>query len=153
LVEEAYVQAQRWLQEAVTAYREVGVRMYQHSSRALLGYAAHRVGQSARAQENLRETLRAAIETGDGEWLPLSLSSIAVLLADEGQAKRAVELYALASRDPSEANSRWHEDVFGRHVSGAAATLPPEVVAAAQERGRARDLWATVEELLAEFTE
>ena len=28
---------------------------------------------------------------------------------------------------------------------------PPEVVACAQERGRARDLWATVEELLEEL--
>jgi len=32
-----------------------------------------------------------------------------------------------------------------------AATLPPEVVAAAQERGRTRDLDATVEELLVEL--
>lgn len=31
------------------------------------------------------------------------------------------------------------------------ATLPPEVVAAAQERGRARDLDATVAELLEEL--
>jgi hypothetical protein len=29
--------------------------------------------------------------------------------------------------------------------------LPPNVVAAAQERGRQRDLWATAEELLAEL--
>jgi hypothetical protein len=32
-----------------------------------------------------------------------------------------------------------------------AATLPPEVIAAAQERDRARDLEATVAELLAEL--
>lgn len=32
-----------------------------------------------------------------------------------------------------------------------AATLPPDVVAAAQERGRARDLDATVAELLVEL--
>jgi hypothetical protein len=32
-----------------------------------------------------------------------------------------------------------------------AATLTPEVVAAAQKRGRARDLWATAEELLEEL--
>jgi hypothetical protein len=31
--------------------------------------------------------------------------------------------------------------------------LPPDVVAAAQERGRARDLWATAEELLQELSE
>jgi len=49
------------------------------------------------------------------------------------------------------ANSRWFEDVAGREIAAAAEALPPEVVAAAQERGRARDLWATVEELLDEL--
>ena len=37
-----------------------------------------------------------------------------------------------------------------REIAAAAATLPPDVVAAAQERGRTLDLWATAEELLAE---
>jgi hypothetical protein len=49
------------------------------------------------------------------------------------------------------ANSRLWEGVAGKHIAAVAATLPPEVVAAAQERGRARDLWTTVEELLAEW--
>jgi hypothetical protein len=50
------------------------------------------------------------------------------------------------------ANSRWFEDVAGRHIAAAAAAqLPPDAVAAAQERGRVRDLWATVEQLLAEL--
>jgi len=51
------------------------------------------------------------------------------------------------------ANSRWFEDVAGRHIAAVAATLPPEVVTAAQERGRARDLEATVAELLVELGE
>lgn len=37
-------------------------------------------------------------------------------------------------------------------IGTVAATLPPEVVSAAQERGRARDLDATVTELLAEMS-
>ena len=35
--------------------------------------------------------------------------------------------------------------------AGVSALFVPDVVAAAQERGRARDLWATAEELLAEL--
>ena len=62
-----------------------------------------------------------------------------------------MELYALASRYSFVANSRWFEDVAGSHIAAVAATLPPEVVAAAQERGRARGLEATVAELLAEL--
>ncbi len=79
------------------------------------------------------------------------LPGIALLLADLGKKERALELYALASRYPLVANSRWFEDVAGRRIAAVAATLPPEVVAAAQERGRARDLEATVAELLAEL--
>jgi hypothetical protein len=39
----------------------------------------------------------------------------------------------------------------GRHVAAAAAALPPDVVAVAQERGRARELEATMVELVAEL--
>lgn len=49
------------------------------------------------------------------------------------------------------AKSCWFEDVAGKHIAAVAATLPPEVVAAAQERGRARGLEVTVVELLAEL--
>jgi hypothetical protein len=59
--------------------------------------------------------------------------------------------YALASRYPRVANSRWFEDIAGRHLAAVAATLLPDVVSAAQERGRARDLEATVAELLIEL--
>jgi hypothetical protein len=55
-----------------------------------------------------------------------------------------VELYALGSCHSYVTNPRWFEDVIGRHI---AATLPPEVIAAAQERGRTRDPDASVAEL------
>ena len=82
------------------------------------------------------------------------LASLAVeilSLADLGEHERAAELYALASRYPYVANSRWFEDVFGRHIEAVAAALPPEVAEAARERGRARDLDATVNGLLVEL--
>jgi hypothetical protein len=82
-----------------------------------------------------------------------AVTAIALLLADRGEAARAVELYALASRYPVVANSRWYEDVVGRHIAAAARALPPDVVAAAEARGRARALEATVRELLAELEE
>jgi len=41
--------------------------------------------------------------------------------------------------------------IAGRHIAAVAATLPPDVIAAAQERGQARDLDATVAELLDEM--
>jgi hypothetical protein len=53
--------------------------------------------------------------------------------------------------NPFVANSHWFEDVAGRHIAAVAAVLPLDVVAAAQERGWARDLDATVAELLIEL--
>ena len=84
------------------------------------------------------------------------LADAALLVASAGevgpaQRERAVEIYALASRYPFVANSRWFYDVFGRHIDAIAANLPPEVAEAARERGRARDLQATVKELLVEL--
>ena len=83
-------------------------------------------------------------------WLYV-LPFVARLLAEQGQAERAVEIYALASRYPYVANSRWFGDLVGQRIAEAAATLPAEVVAVAQERGRARDAWATAQELLGEL--
>lgn len=40
---------------------------------------------------------------------------------------------------------------MGRHIIAVAATLPLEMVTAAQARGRARDVWATAKELLVEL--
>ena len=74
----------------------------------------------------------------------VALAGIALLLADEGKAERGMELYALASRYPLVANSHWFEDVVGRHIAAVTDTIHAQVAAAAQERGRGRDLVATV---------
>jgi hypothetical protein len=88
-----------------------------------------------------------------GEYLMLTYAFplAALLLTDLGEVEQAVEIYALASRYPFVANSCWFEDVAGKQIAAAAATLPPDVVAAAQERGRARDVDEAVAELLNEF--
>jgi hypothetical protein len=82
-----------------------------------------------------------------------ALPATALILASEGEVERAVELYALASRYPLVAKSRWFADVVGKQIAAAAATLPAERVAILQARGRTRDLEATVAELLAELCE
>ena len=79
------------------------------------------------------------------------LLGLSLLLADEGDVERAIELYAPASRYPFVSSSRWFEDVAGREIASAAATLPAEQRAAARQRGQARDLAATAEELLTEL--
>jgi len=48
-------------------------------------------------------------------------------------------------------NSRWFEDTVGQQVEAIAAGLPADLVAALRDRGRERNLGATVDELLAEL--
>jgi len=74
-----------------------------------------------------------------------------LLWADRGELEQAVELYGLASRYPFVANSRWFVDVVGQHIAAVVASLPPDVVVAAQERGLKRDLQTTVAKLLTEL--
>jgi hypothetical protein len=107
------------------------------------------LGQRAQAQGYLSSALRTVAEIGIPMPLIYGLPALALLLADHGQGKRAVELYGLASRYSIVANSRWFEDVAGRHITTVAASLPPDVVAAAEERGPE----ATAAELLVELEE
>ena len=151
LAERAYRTAQEWLRQSVTIYQQSGAYGSEGSALAGLVYAARGLGQAAQARGHLSAALRTVVETR--QWMTAldSLPAAALLLMDGGEVERAVELYALAFRHGRVANSRWFEDVAGKHIAVAATTLPPEVVATAQERGRARDLWATMEDLLAEL--
>ena len=44
--------------------------------------------------------------------------------------------------------SRWFEDRVGRRIATVADGLSPAVLAAAQERGQACDLWQTAQEVM-----
>jgi hypothetical protein len=90
-------------------------------------------------------------ERGSFPVLVLALPAAAGLLLEQGEPARAVEVYELACTLPAIAKSQWYEDVVGKPIAEAAARLPPDVVAAARERGRARDIQATLEELIAEW--
>ena len=102
-------------------------------------------------RDNRTVTMEAGARLGDLRPRTRALPLLALLLADRGEVARAVELYALASRHPVVANSRWFEDVVGRQIAAAGTDLSPAVISAARERGRARELDATLAELLAEL--
>jgi predicted ATPase len=149
----ADAEAQQWLQESAAIFRELEHRENLGWALAVLGYAARALGQLSQAEQYLCQALQAYTETGVLFPLMYGLPAAALLLADRGEVERAVEVYALALRYPFVANSRWFEDIAGQHIAAIAATLPSDIVTAAQERGRARDLKATVAELLAELGE
>ena len=70
-----------------------------------------------RAREHVREAPRITVEVEADFPLLRMLPVVALLLGDVGEAERAVAIYALASRYPLVANSRWFEDVVGKHLA------------------------------------
>jgi tetratricopeptide (TPR) repeat protein len=139
------------LLESLAIFEELGDLGWVSHACSLLGFVAREQDDGPKARGHLEQALRYAVETKAWHPVVTSLAALALLLADQGDAERAVELYALASSHPYVANSRWFEDIAGKEIAAVAATLPPDVVAAAQERGRARDLWDTAAELLQEL--
>lgn len=151
LVEEGYPGAQALLQESVAIFREVGQKDQLSAALTSLGYSSRAAGDQLAARRYLMEALETSIEIG--AFLPLlfAIPLAALLAADRGEKERAIELYALASRYPFVTNSRWCGHAFGRQISTVASTFPTEVVTAAQERGKSRNMWSTANELLAEL--
>jgi hypothetical protein len=77
-----------------------------------------------------------------------ALTGLAHLLAKAGEPERALELLTLILGHP--ASHQEFRSRAARLQAELAAELPLEVVQAAQERGRARELDPTVAELLSE---
>jgi tetratricopeptide (TPR) repeat protein len=151
LAGQAYAEAEGLLEESLAVYREITQPEDLGSTLAVLGVTLRGLGKPREAKQRLYEALQTAVEIE--AFLPLMyiLPATTLLLIDQSENERAVELYTMASRYGFVANSRWFEDIAGKHIAAVAATLPPEVVTAAQERGRARDLWVAVKELLKEL--
>jgi tetratricopeptide (TPR) repeat protein len=137
--------------ESITMYQTLGLAENMGVARCALGYAARGQGDLEQAQQLWVQALQLSTEKGSFPLLVYSLPGTALVLLDRGELEWAVETYELACRFGAVANSCWFEDVAGKHIAAAAKALPADVVRAAQERGQARDLDATVKELLAEL--
>jgi predicted ATPase/DNA-binding SARP family transcriptional activator len=129
---------------------EVGQREEEGLALCSLALAARGLSRITQAQDFVHQALRLAADTGALPTMLFAASVCALLLADAGTEERAVELYALVTRHPYFGDSCFHKDIVGKRIAAAACDLPAEVVGAAQGRGRARDLCATVLELLEE---
>jgi tetratricopeptide (TPR) repeat protein len=145
LAEGAYALARERYEESLDVWPEEPGHL---SARACLGLAARGLGHRDEAGRHLLAELQWAVERRCFMPLPSTLSGIALLLADGGQAERAVELYALAARYPLVANSRWFEEVAGGEMATVAAQLPSQAAQAARARGQAADLWQAAAECL-----
>jgi hypothetical protein len=76
----------------------------------------------SQARQLLHEALGICIEIGSkgASLLPaVASTTMGLLLVDQEEGERAVELYALASRYPFVARSHWFQDFFGAHITKA----------------------------------
>ncbi len=71
----------------------------------------------------------------------MALSGLALLLADDGEAERALEIHALLLEHPYTANAHWLSEIITPVMTTAAAALSAEQRSAAEERGRGQDVW------------
>ena len=111
-------------------------------------------GDYPQARRHLGKALGVAGHVRDYETFMFQMIMVlatALLLAKAGQTKRAVELYAVATRYPLMANSRLVEDLAGRQLAAVAARLPADVATAAQQGGHDGDLETALDDLVAEL--
>jgi tetratricopeptide (TPR) repeat protein len=146
-----YTDAVRLQSEGIDMFERVGGQELAMVGRCWLTIALERSGDYRGALRVLMEATGWAVAHPAYYARVEAISSSAPVLLAAGDPVKAIEVVELARMHPMLANSVWHEEVVRRPIAEAAATLPPEVVAAAKERGRARDIQTTLEELLAEW--
>jgi predicted ATPase/DNA-binding SARP family transcriptional activator len=111
-----------------------------------LGAVCSTLGDPEGARQHFRAALEMAADVGARLDI---LARFAALMASEGEREGAAELSAFVLHH--RASPKRTQNRAGRLLDELASQLPPGATAAAQERGRARDLDATVAELSAEL--
>ena len=143
--------AQASLQTSIDIFQQLGQRDELSQAWAWMGYVELDSGQIEAAQMYLARCLQIVLEVRTILPVLEALPAAARLLCLHEEPALAVEIYALAMTYPMLAKSTLIEDLAGRYIDEAAKMLPPDIVAAAEEQGRQRDLWKTAAELLQHF--
>ena len=151
LAQRAFEQARNVAGQSIAVFREIGQQDELAWVLAVEACAALSLGDRKQAEQSIRTALSIAVRCHTPIALAFALPVVALLQAERKRPTRAIEIYALAMRDPVVANACWFEDIAGQHIASLARTLPPDAVATARERGQLRDPWATAEELLTEL--
>jgi len=144
-------EAELLLQRSSEILREIHpitLTTYHHP---VLGIVSLNLNKPDQAKEHICEGLKIGMQISSAMVHLYTLGAAALYQANQGDLERAIEIYALATRYTWIAKSQWHKDVIETPLSAMTASLSPEIIAAAQQRGRERDLDKTVQELFAEM--
>ncbi len=152
LVFEDFDQARTLLAEGVARFAEIQQQDEQAITLADLASALRGLGRRTEARHCVLQALQIAQEIGAFAPALFALEAYALILASEGEAVRALELYKLISRHPYLKFSRWRQATYDRYISPLAAALPPAEREAAIARGQQGEIQATVAAILAELS-
>ncbi len=145
-----YAEAKHLLHESLTMHQEIGDRGGIAEALNFSGLLADQTQDSQSARDYFRKGLQVAT---DNRLIPHALDilvGMAGSLVKEGETaqERAAELLAFALHHP--ATLKETKDRAARLLAELESQLPPQVMVAAQERGKARKLEEVVEALLGE---
>jgi hypothetical protein len=147
-----YGSAHDLLRQCLSVYQVTNVADDQLFSLSGLSHAQRGLGDTKGARHTVRMALHIAVQSRSSRAAGIALAAYVNVLLDEQQIERAVELEALVMNHPFAANSRYYQNLTARPIALHAECLPPEVVAAAKERGQARTRLATLDEVWAELS-
>jgi len=149
-----FIQALRGFEEAARVLESkqfTRVLYGEDCGRVGLGAATLQLGRIDEAKNVFTDLLQQAVASHRQDKLLYALVGIAFLVAKQGDAERAVELYSLAESHPFVGKSRWFADAFGQPVEAAGKKLPFDKLKEAKVRGEHRDLWVTAGELTLDY--
>ncbi|RIK33111.1 MAG: hypothetical protein DCC55_35565 [Chloroflexi bacterium] len=146
-------QAEAWqnLHVAGQLFHDLGQPRGAVQTVAMLAYLAYRLEQTPLAQAYALMTLRAAVALRVFFPIALVLPTVALLLLEQGEVEQAVEIYALARRQPYVSRSHFFAQLAGNMMEQAVAKLHPTAAVEAEARGQARHLWQTAHALATEL--
>jgi predicted ATPase/DNA-binding SARP family transcriptional activator len=138
-----FQQAYNRLQQAASLLQQGEFDEYAAYLLSWLAISERALGLPEQAWEHLQAAGQIALRLRSPADASYLLATAALLALDrEGSQQSvelAVELYTIAQRHPLLAANSWYDQVVGREINAAAASLPPETMAALQARAQQAD--------------
>ena len=144
------VKARHYLQESIKALSQLQ-NILLALPLAAVSYVIRAQGDVSSARKRMASVLRAGTDHHAISPIIYCLPLVALFAADDGDHRRAIELYGLAQQYGYISNSCWFADVACNELDEVRASIPKDVAAAAEARGREMDVWETAEALLREL--
>lgn len=147
--QEMYREADKLYRQSLVVYEKINDKGGLATSLSGLGTTSSALGDYEAAQRHFHRALQIVT---DIQFVPLMLSiliRISDLLLQTGQQERGVELLVFARHHP--ASDYETKDMAQQRLHRCQGRLPPELFAAAAERGQNSDLEAVATTLLAEL--